>query len=60
LTSKLSIKQPKDWGSVTQQEFIANKGVSLLNKYGKSLYRLLKHVYSGSFLTLGDIYDKQI
>lgn len=47
LAKQLNIKKNSDWGRVTYKSFQENKCITLLQKFGGSIYKLLKHVYPG-------------
>jgi hypothetical protein len=49
LAVKYKLKESKDWGKITKKHFLANSGITLLDKYGRSVFKLLKSVYPGIF-----------
>lgn len=48
LASKLGIKEPKQWSSVTVRTVCSHGGISLLNHFNFSLVKALQEIYQGS------------
>lgn len=45
--SKNGVNQHSDWGKITTRHLIDSGGYTLLNRFGISVYRTLKGVFSG-------------
>lgn len=47
LEHKLQIKEHREWGEITTKIFSENGGISILNYYGGSIFRLLSTLRPG-------------
>lgn len=55
LSTKLNIKEPKEWGRVTTHRIRELGGASLLNRYNGSLFNCLQSLYEGSLISIKEL-----